>query len=84
MENEPGLLSFILVNVNSCTLHLKAVLDDYNSVNTACKMKVCNSSVGEGHIPVPKSMKSAWPYRTSLGPDVEVDRLSGGPINLAD
>lgn len=40
MENEPGLLSFILVNVNSCTLHLKLVLDEYNSMNSVCKMKV--------------------------------------------
>lgn len=84
MENEAGLLSFILVNVNSYTLHLKIVLDDYNSMNTACKMKVCNSSIGARHIPAPMSMKSAWPHRTSLGPDVEVDRLSGVPINLAD
>lgn len=42
MENEPGLLSFILVNINSCTLHLNIVLDEYNSMNTLCKMKVCN------------------------------------------
>lgn len=59
MENEAGLLSFILVNVNSCTLHSKIVLDESNSMNTVCKMKVCNSGTGAGHIPVPMSMKSA-------------------------
>lgn len=83
MENEPGLLSFIVVNVNSCTLHLKIVLDEYNSMNTLCKMKVCNSGTGAGHNAAPMSMKSAWPNRTSLVPDGEVDRCVG-LINLAD
>lgn len=81
MENEPALLSFILVNVNSRTLHLKIVLDEYYNMNTVCKR---NRGIGAGHIPVPMSMKPAWPYRTSLGPDGEVDRLSGGLINPAD